>query len=113
MNTEQLDRQIDEIEQALIRDDPELVNRFRLLDGRDARRDVIVFSLLITSMVLLGYGLSMHSGAAWLAGAAAVTASFVVDEYYERRLAADHRWPHHYDDPRDQRRRPAPVRSRR
>ncbi len=84
MENSQLDRQINEIEQALSNDDPELVSRFRLLDGRDVQRDRIVFSLLAASMLLLGYGLSMQSGAAFLAGAAAFVASFMVDGHYER-----------------------------
>ena len=91
MHNEQVEQHISEIEGALIRDDPALASRFRLLDGNDARRDRLVFSLLAASMVLLGYGLAMQAGAAFITGGVAFAASFVVDGHYERRSIGEQR----------------------
>ncbi len=98
MNNEQVDRCINEISAALIREDPELASRFRLLDGHNALRDRLVFSLLAASMALLGYGLAMQEGASFLTGGVAFVASFVVDSRFERRSSAS-----------SQREQPAPA----
>ena len=85
MNAEHVDRQIAEMERALIRDDPALVVRFRLRDTRDVRRDRVVFALLAASAILLGVGLWLPWGPAWFVGGVAlVVVSLLVDNRYER-----------------------------
>lgn len=85
MNNEQ-HNQLVEIENALTKDDPALAHRFRRLGRTEARRDCFVFSLWVASVVLLAYGLSMQSAAAWFAGGAAFMASIMVDGHHERRV---------------------------
>jgi hypothetical protein len=87
MNNDQDLLKLNEIEGAIMRDDPALASRFRLLDPPDVRRDRRVYSLLVASMLLLGYGLSTPSVGAWFAGGAAFIASFMVDGHYEHRVA--------------------------
>ena len=86
MNNDQLARQIDEIEQALLSDDPSLSKRFRKLQQDNTRNDVAVFSMLAISAVLLAAGLATLSPFAWGAGGAAYVASFLIDNRHERRL---------------------------
>ena len=86
MNNDQLDRQIEELERLLHRDDPSWSKRFRELERGSTRNDVTVFSLLAISALLLGIGVANLSLVAFLTGAAAFVASFVVDHLHERRL---------------------------
>ena len=86
MNNHQLARQFDELELALVQDDPSLSKRFRNLQQRSTRNDVAVFSLLTLSAVLLAAGLGSLSPFAWGAGVAAYVASFIVDNQHERTL---------------------------
>ena len=86
MNSDQLDRQIHEIERSLLRDDPSFARRLRRLDQPDRCHDTIVFSLLAVSALLLAVGMATLAPIAWLAGASAFISSFVVDARYERRL---------------------------
>ena len=86
MNNDQLDRQIEELERFLHRDDPSLSKRFRQLERESTRNDVTVFSLLAISAVLLGIGVANLSLVAFCTGAAAFVASFLVDHLHQRKL---------------------------
>lgn len=91
MNNDQLVRQIDELEQALLSDDPSLSKRFRKLQHDNTRNDVAVFSLLAISAVLLAAGLATLSLTASCVGVAAYLASFLIDNRHERRLRGSFR----------------------
>lgn len=86
MNNDNLDRQIEELERFLEREDPLLSKRFIELDRASTRNVVSVASLLVVSVVLLGIGITTLSLVAFGSGTVAFIASFVVDGFYHRRL---------------------------
>jgi hypothetical protein len=81
-----LERQIDEIERALLHDDPAFARRFRL-EAPDTGHETLVFVLLAASALLLAVGLTTPAPAAWFAGSAALIASSVVDARRQRQFA--------------------------
>lgn len=80
------EREIDRIERAMFRDDPDFARRIRALDGSHSRHEWIVVTLLAASAVLFAVGLVTLSPAAWIAGAFAFVTSSVVDAGHERQL---------------------------
>jgi hypothetical protein len=86
VNNNELDRQIDELERFLAREDPSLSEQFNKLERESAQNAVSVFSLLVASVVLLGIGLATMSLVAFGSGVAAFVASFLVDGVYQRSL---------------------------
>jgi hypothetical protein len=86
VKSDQLARQIDEIERALEQEDPSLAKRFERLQRTNTRNDIAVFSLLTISAVLLATALATLSAVAGLGGVAAYLASFLVDTRHQRRL---------------------------
>ncbi len=79
MDSEHVNRQIDEIERQLQIDDPALVRRVEQRCRREAAQAVAVCALLTFSVVLLAVGLADFSPVALCAGAAAFLAAFVAD----------------------------------
>lgn len=79
MDSEHVNRQIDEIERHLRIDDPALVRRVEQRCRRDTARTIAVFALLGMSVVLLAAGLATISPVAYCAGVAAFLAAFVAD----------------------------------
>ena len=86
MNNDQLDRQIEEFERFLDREDPSLSKRFEQLERGRARNVVSVSSLLVISAVLLGIGVANLSLAVFAVGTAAFVAAFFVDHYHQRKF---------------------------
>jgi hypothetical protein len=107
MKNEQLDRQIDELERALRHEDPALSKRFDRLQRNSMRNDIVVFSLLAVSAVLLAVGFATLSPFAWAAGAAGYIGSFAVDSRHERGLRGPQPSPVRSSDPVRWRRRRA------
>jgi hypothetical protein len=79
MNTEQIEREFDQIARRLRRDDAELVRRIARLRRRAAARVALVVTLLVAALVLLAAGLALLSPIAWLGGLAAFVAAPCVD----------------------------------
>lgn len=79
MDSEQVNREIDEIERHLRIDDPAFVRRVAQRHRRDAAQAIAVFALLAFSVVLLVAGLATVSPVAYCAGVAAFLAAFVAD----------------------------------
>ena len=86
MNNDNLDRQIEELERFLNREDPSLSKRFIELERASTRNVVSVASLLVISVVLLGIGLATLSFVAFGSGTVAFIGSFIVDGLHHRRL---------------------------
>ncbi len=84
MDSEHIDRQIDEIERQLHIEDPALVRRVEQRCRRDTAQVVVVCALLASSAVLLAVGLADFSPVVFCAGVTAFLAAFVAD----RQLAA-------------------------
>ena len=91
MNIDQLDHQIEEIEQELLRDDPTLDRQFAQLDRVNRRQDATVFMLLVSSAVFLVIGVATMSMIAWVVGVVSFVAAFSVDTRDERLLRDSHR----------------------
>jgi hypothetical protein len=81
-----LERQIDEIERAVLLDDPAFARHFRM-EAPDTGHETLVFLLLVASALLLAVGLTTLAPVAWFAGSAAFVASSVVDARHQRKLA--------------------------
>ena len=79
MNTEQMDRQFDEIARRLRRDDADLVRRLARLQRRAAARIALVVTLLVAALVLIAAGLALLSPVAWLGGLGAFVAAPCAD----------------------------------
>jgi hypothetical protein len=79
MDSEQVNRRIDEIERHLRIDDPALVRRAEQQHRRDAAQAIAVFAFLAFSVVLLVAGLVALSPVAYCVGVAAFLAAFVAD----------------------------------
>ena len=86
MTNDLLERQIDEIERAVLHDDPSFAMRFRL-EAPDTGHETLVFLLLAADALLLAVGLTTLAPAAWFAGSAAFIASSVVDARHQRKFA--------------------------
>jgi hypothetical protein len=87
MNTDRLGREFEEIELALLRDDPTFCRGWKALQRRSALYALAVFSLLAAGAVLLTTGLAIQSAPTWWAGVAALVLSAGVDRGYHRVLA--------------------------
>jgi hypothetical protein len=87
MNTDQLSRKLDEIEFALLREDPTFCRRWKALERSSALHALAVFSLLAVGAVLLATGLAVHSVPTWWAGGAALVLSLGVDRRFQRAVA--------------------------
>jgi hypothetical protein len=87
MKTDQLSRELDEIEFALLREDPMFCRRWKALERSSAVHALAVFSLLAAGAVLLATGFAVQSVPTWWAGAAALLLSFGVDRGYQWALA--------------------------
>ena len=81
---DQVSRAIEEIEQALRREDPSFLQTSHDLEQRPGITEVAVFSLLAASAVLLTVGLATASAVPWYLGVVAYSACFVVDRQHER-----------------------------
>jgi hypothetical protein len=88
MNTDQLSRKLEEIEFALLRDDPTFRSRWKALQRRSALYALAVFSLLAAGAVLLTTGLAIQSAPTWWAGVAALVLSVGVDRGYRKALTS-------------------------
>lgn len=98
MDDDQVERTIEELEQALAQDtimafekglaegDPAFMKRFRALQRAEIATVVTVCLLLASGTVLLTIGLATISWPAWIAGVAAFAASFAIDEHHKRAL---------------------------
>lgn len=78
--------ELEQLERTLEREDPLLAGRFRRLGRQQRRTDLAVFALLGLSVLLLAAALATNSAVAWLTGATAFLASFVVDTRHHRTL---------------------------
>jgi hypothetical protein len=85
MNDEQIGRAIDELERALVVDDPGFVQRIRHVHRRETAHVVAVFVLLGAGMVLLTAGLASTAVVPWALGLASFVLAVVVDEVHKRR----------------------------
>ena len=85
MNDEQIGRAIDELERALVVDDPGFVQRIRHVQRRETVHVVAVFVLLGAGMVLLTAGLASTAVVPWALGLASLLFAVVVDEVHKRR----------------------------
>lgn len=79
MDSEYVNRRIDEIEHHLRLEDPALVRRVEHRCRREAAQAIAVFAFLAFSAVLLAAGLATVSPVAYCAGVAAFLAAFVAD----------------------------------
>ena len=79
-------RQIEQLEQGLLDDDPTFVQRFRRLERARRRNEVAVFGLLVVSVLLLAIGLAAQSFVAGGLGVAAYLISFMIDRRYQHKL---------------------------
>lgn len=86
MNEEQVSRTINEIEQALKREDPAFVRRLHALRRAEIGTVVTVALLLVSGAVLLTVGLATLSWLAWGGGLLALLTSVVVDERHKHTL---------------------------
>jgi hypothetical protein len=86
MNADQLQRKLDDLELALLREDPTFCRRWTASERSSALQALAVFSLLAAGAVLLATGLAIQSLPTWCAGAAALVVSFGVDCGYQRAL---------------------------
>lgn len=86
MNNDQRILEIDDIERALLGEDPTLPKRMRALERADTLNVFVVFSLLATGAVLLAVGLATLSFGVWTAGVAALIMSALVDQGHKRTL---------------------------
>ena len=78
MNNDQRILEIDDIERALLGEDPTLPKRMRALERTDTLNVFVVFSLLATGAVLLAVGLATLSFGVWTTGVAALIMSALV-----------------------------------
>jgi hypothetical protein len=85
MNDEQIGRAIDELERALVIDDPEFVHRIRKVHRLETAHVVAVFVLLAAGLVLLTAGLASTAVVPWALGLASLLLAVVVDEVHKRR----------------------------
>lgn len=86
MRSDQLDREIDEIELGLLHDHADLAKQFKQLDRAEKlhRHEIAVVVLLASSAVLLVAGLAVLSAFAWFTGAALYVAAFAVGSRRDR-----------------------------
>ena len=79
MDSEHLNRQIDEIERYLRTEDPALVRRIEQQRRRHAAQAIAVSALLTASTILLAVGLATVSPVMYCAGVAAFLTAFVAN----------------------------------
>ena len=85
MNDEQVGRAIDELERALVIDDPGFVHRIRNVQRLETVHVAAVFVLLAAGVVLLTVGLASTAVVPWALGLASLLLAVVVDEVHKRR----------------------------
>lgn len=85
MNDEQVGRAIDELERALVADDPGFVHRIRRTQRLETVHVAAVFVLLAAGVVLLTAGLASTAVVPWALGLASMVLAVVVDEVHKRR----------------------------
>ena len=81
-----LRRQIDQVEQALWREDPALMLQVRRLQRIDTATVLTVFALLATGSVLVTVGAATSTIAAGGSGVIAMVAACVIDRRHQRAL---------------------------
>jgi hypothetical protein len=86
MTTDQLHRKLDEIELALLREDPSFCRRWSAWERSRAVHALTVLLLLVAGAALLATGLAVQSVPTWWAGAAALVLAFGVDRGYQSAL---------------------------
>jgi hypothetical protein len=86
MNEQQVDEMVDELERALMVDDPEFVRRMVRVKRYETVNFVVVFILLAVGAVLLTVGMATAFVIPWLAGIASLLTAVLVDDHHKRRL---------------------------
>ena len=86
MNEQQVDEMVDELERALMVDDPEFVRRIHHVQRDETVNFVAVFVLLAVGAVLLTVGMATAFVIPWLAGIASLLTAVLVDDHHKRTL---------------------------
>lgn len=86
MNDDQVARTIEEIERALVQEDPVFLRRVRHLQRREAATVLSVFALLAVGAVLLTVGLATLSWVVWCGGLVSLAAAAAVDQHHQAQL---------------------------
>lgn len=86
MDDEQVSGVIDEMERALLVEDPAFVHRVQTAERSEAVNFLAVFVLLGVGTVLLTIGLATAEVIPWSAGLAALVGAVLVDVHHRRRL---------------------------
>jgi hypothetical protein len=86
MNERQVDEMVDELERALMVDDPEFARRILRVQRDETVNFVVVFVLLAVGAVLLTVGLATAFVIPWLAGIASLLTAVLVDDHHKRAL---------------------------
>ena len=84
MNDDQVGRAIDEIERALVVEDPAFLHRFRNVQRSEAVNAVAVVVLLVVGAVLLTVGLATSAPIPGSLGVAALIGAVLVDDLHKR-----------------------------
>lgn len=85
MNDEQVNAAIEDIERALVADDPDFARRVQVVQRNDAINFIAVFVLLAAGAVLLTAGLATHRWIPWSIGVAMLVFSVLVDDRHRHR----------------------------
>lgn len=86
MDDEQVNGAIDEIERALVAEDPAFVRRQRSTERSVAVNFVVVFVLLAIGAVLLAVGFATTELIPWSIGGVALVTAVLVDDHHQRSL---------------------------
>ncbi|HEX2382574.1 MAG TPA: DUF3040 domain-containing protein [Acidimicrobiales bacterium] len=86
MNEQQVDEMVDELERALMVEDPQFVRRMLRVQRDETVNFVVVFVLLTVGAVLLTVGMATVLVIPWLAGIASLVAAVLVDDHHKRTL---------------------------
>jgi Protein of unknown function (DUF3040) len=86
MNEQHVDEMVDELERALMIDDPEFARRIHRVQRDETVNFVVVFVLLAIGAVLLTVGLATAVVIPWLAGIASLLTAVLVDDHHKRTL---------------------------
>jgi len=85
MEDEQVNAAIEDIERALVADDPEFARRVQVVQRNDDINFIAVFVLLAAGAVLLTVGLATHRWIPWSIGVAMLVVSVLVDDRHRHR----------------------------
>ena len=85
MNDEQVNAAIEDIERALVADDPAFVHRVQVVRRNDAINFVTVFVLLAAGAVLLTVGLATSEWVPWSIGVGLLIVSVLIDDHHRHR----------------------------